>query len=362
LLYHLLYPLRDHFFGFNVFRYITFRAAMASITAFVLCVVLGPAIIRFLSDLNLKQTIERAGFSALYEQHKEKGKTPTMGGLLILASLTLSCALWADLTNAFVLLCLGATLWLGGVGFIDDYLKLSKKNSKGLAAANKLVGQAVAGLALGAFLYLRDPEWSNVGVPFYKEWIWTLGPFYVLFTALVVTGASNAVNLTDGLDGLAIGCTIMIALTYSVVSYIAGNAIFSEYLQIPFVAGAGELSVFCAALVGAGMGFLWYNSHPASVFMGDVGSLSLGGALGAVAVFTKKEFLLLIVGGVFVAEAMSVIIQVVSFKTRKRRVFLMAPVHHHFQLKGLTETKVVIRFWIVSIILSLFGLATLKLQ
>jgi len=360
--YHLLYPLRDWFFGFNVVRYITFRAAAAAITAFVISLVIGPKVIRWLSDLDLKQTIKREGFSQLYEAHKGKDKTPTMGGLLILGAVTASTLLWVDLTNRYVMICLFTTLWLGGVGFLDDYLKLTKKNSKGLAGRLKLLGQGVIGLAIGLFLYLEDPTWSNVAIPFVKDWTWLMGALYVPFVAIVIMGASNAVNLTDGLDGLAIGCTIMITLTYSVFAYVAGNAIFSDYLQIPFIPGAGELTVFCAALAGAGMGFLWFNSHPATVFMGDVGSLALGGALGSVAIFTKKEFALPIVGGIFVMEALSVILQVGSYKTRKKRIFLMAPIHHHFQLKGLTETKVVIRFWIVSIILSLFGLATLKLQ
>ncbi len=360
MLYHLLYPLRDVFFGFNVFKYITFRAAGASITAFVACLIIGPAIIRFLSDLNLKQTVKREGFQAL--ENKAKEKVPTMGGLLIIGALVISTLLWADLTNRYVLFTLLTVLWLGGVGFVDDYLKISKKDSKGVTALNKLAGQLVLGLGIGVFLYWDSPGWAHVSIPFMKDWQWVMGPFYVLLIAVVITGASNAVNLTDGLDGLAIGCTIMIALTYGVVAYVAGNLRFSMYLQIPFISGAGELTVFCAALFGAGMGFLWFNSHPASVFMGDTGSLSLGGALGAVAIFTRKELLLLIVGGVFVLEALSVILQVGSYKLRKKRIFRMAPIHHHFQLAGLSESKVVIRFWIVSILLSLFALATLKLQ
>ncbi len=362
MLLEFLYPLRDYFFGFNVFRYITFRSAMAGITAFVICLVLGPPIIRFLSRLNAKQTIERAGFQALYTEHAGKEKVPTMGGLIIISSVVISNLLWMDLKNQYVWLCLLIVVWLGAVGFIDDYLKLTKKNSKGLTAINKFVGQTLLGLGIGVFLYLHSPVWRDVAVPFYKSWFITLGIFYIPFVALVIVGASNAVNLTDGLDGLAIGCTLMIALTYGVFSYVTGHAAFSRYLQIPFIAGAGELAVFCAVLFGAGMGFLWFNSHPASVFMGDVGSLSLGGALGAIAIFTKKELLLVIVGGVFVMEAVSVILQVSSFKLRQKRIFRMAPIHHHFQLAGLKETKVVIRFWIISILLALLGLATLKLQ
>ena len=362
MLYHLLYPLRDYFFGFNVFRYITFRAAMAGITAFIASLLIGPSVIRFLHQLNMKQTIERDGFSKLYQAHQGKEKVPTMGGLLIVGALTISTVLWADFMDRYVLLCLFTVLWLGGIGFIDDYLKLLKKDSKGLKAANKFFGQISISFGLGLFLYFESPSWQLVSVPFLKNFFLALGPLYILFTVLVITGTSNAVNLTDGLDGLAIGCTSMIALTYGLFSYVTGNAKFSEYLHIPFVAGTGELTVFCFALFGACMGFLWFNSHPASIFMGDTGSLSLGGALGAVAVFTKKEFLLLIVGGVFVMEAISVMLQVGSYKTRKKRIFLMAPIHHHFQLKGLSESKVVIRFWIVSFILSLVGLASLKLQ
>ena len=362
MLYELLYPLRDFFFGFNVFRYITFRGAMAGITAYVITLWIGPGVIRFLAKLDLKQTIEREGFSALYGEHAGKEKVPTMGGVMILASVVLSTLLWADLRNRYVWLSLLIVLWLGLVGFIDDYLKLSKKNSKGLTALNKFAGQTLVGIGIGVFLYFDSPVWRDIALPFMKDWFLTLGIFYIPFVALVLTGASNAVNLTDGLDGLAIGCTLMIALTYAMFSYVTGHAAFSHYLGIPFIAGAGELTVFCAVIFGAGLGFLWFNAHPASVFMGDVGSLSLGGALGAVAIFTKKELLLVIVGGVFVLEALSVILQVGSYKFRRQRVFRMAPIHHHFQLGGLKETKVVIRFWIVSILLSLFGLATLKLQ
>lgn len=362
MLYHFLYPLRDFFFGFNVFRYITFRAAMAGITAFLISLWIGPRVIRFLCALNLKQTIEREGFSKLYEAHAGKGNVPTMGGALILLSLAGATLLWADLSNRYVLLSLLAALWLGFVGFVDDALKLRKKDSRGLKASFKIVGQLAFSIGIGLYLYFDSPAWQAVDLPFLKNYFLATGPFYILFSVAVITGASNAVNLTDGLDGLAIGCTIMIALTYGVFSYVTGHADFSRYLQIPFIPGTGELSVICAALFGAGMGFLWFNSHPASLFMGDTGSLSLGGVLGVVALFTKKELLLVIVGGIFVLEAFSVILQVGSYKFRKKRIFLMAPIHHHFQLKGLPESKVVIRFWIVSIILSLVGLASLKLQ
>lgn len=335
---------------------------MASITAFLVTVLIAPFMIRFLSKLNFKQTIEREGFSKLYEQHKGKDKVPTMGGFLILGGVVVSTVLWADILNRYVLLSLLTMVWLGAIGFVDDWLKLSKKNSKGLTAANKIFGQLAIGIFIGTFLYFDSPGWQQVSVPFFKNWLLAMGPLYIVFVVMILVGASNAVNLTDGLDGLAIGCTSMIALTYGIFSYVTGNVKFSDYLQIPFIPGTGELAVFCAVLFGASIGFLWFNSHPASVFMGDTGSLALGGALGVVAIFTKKEILLAIVGGVFVMEALSVMIQVTSYKLHKKRIFLMAPIHHHFQLKGLSESKVVIRFWIISLILALTGLAALKLQ
>lgn len=335
---------------------------MASVTAFLISLLIGKFIIQYLASLNIKQTIEREGFSKLYKAHAGKENTPTMGGLLILGSFLSAVVLWADLSNRYVLMSLFVVIWLGVIGFIDDYLKLKKKNSKGLAAKGKMLAQVLIGLIVGVLLYLESPFWQEVSFPFLKNAFWAMGPLYIIFVPMVIAGASNAVNLTDGLDGLAIGCTLMISLTYAVFSYVTGNAIFSSYLNVPFIPGTGELAVFCAALFGAGMGFLWFNSHPASVFMGDMGSLSLGGALGVVAIFTKKELLLVIVGGIFALEALSVILQVASFKLYKKRIFLMAPIHHHFQLKGLSESKVVIRFWIVSILLALLGLATLKLQ
>ncbi len=361
MLLHLLYPLRDLFFGFNVFKYITFRAAMASLTAFFLSLLLGGPVIALLRRMNTAHRIERTGFEKISQQQKHKESVPTMGGILILGAVTLSCLLWADLKNPYFWIALLATLWLGAIGFADDFIKRFYNNAKGLQAFTKLTGQIALGVAVGFLLYDAF-GWDNVHVPFFKELIVRLGPFYILFVCFVLVGSSNAVNLTDGLDGLAIGCSIFIALTYAIFSYLTGNAIFSDYLNVPFVAGTGELTVFCAALVGAALGFLWFNSYPASVFMGDTGSLSLGGALGIVAILIKKELLLLLVGGIFVAEALSVILQVVSFKTRRKRIFLMAPLHHHFQLKGWPESKVVIRFWIVSVVLSLAGLASLKLM
>lgn len=361
-MFYYLYPLKHYFIGFNLFQYITFRAALAGITAFLVSLWIGPIVIRFLTSFNMKHGVERPGFGKLEAVHAEKAKTPTMGGLMILSPLLLSTLLWADLRNRYVILACLVVVWLGALGFIDDYLKFTKKNSKGLSGTFKMLGQFSVGLAVGLFLYRDSPVWSDVAIPFLKNWFWALGGFYVLFVAVVITGASNAVNLTDGLDGLAIGCTLMVALTYGVFSYVAGHHGFSHYLHIPYIAGVGELSIFCSALFGAGLGFLWFNAHPASLFMGDMGSLSLGGALGTVAIFCKKELLLILVGGIFVMEATSVILQVASYKLRKKRIFLMAPIHHHFQLQGLKETKVVIRFWIISILLSLAGLATLKVQ
>ena len=362
MLYSWLYPLKDYFFGFNIFRYITFRAAMASVTAFIVSLLIGQLVIRFLHQLNLKQCIERQGFDKLYKAHEGKEKIPTMGGLLIIGAVVSATLLWADLSNRYILLSLLVFVWLGIIGFVDDYLKIGRKNTKGLNAVSKFTGQLVAGLGIGLFLYLDAAHWQAVSVPFFKNAVLALGPLYILFAAGVLVGTSNALNLTDGLDGLAIGCTAMVALTYAVFSYIAGHAVFSQYLQVAFIPGAGELAVFCASLFGAGIGFLWFNSYPAAVFMGDVGSLSLGGALGVVALFVKKELLLVVVGGVFVIEAVSVILQVASFRLLGKRIFLMSPLHHHFQLKGIPESKVVMRFWIVSVLLALFGLAALKLQ
>jgi len=362
MLYAVFYSLKDFWFGFNVFRYITFRAAMAAVTALILSIVLGPLVIKLLRFLDIGEHIRKKHTEKLYELHKDKKGTPTMGGVLILLSLIISTVLWADLTNRYIGLVLLSTVWLGFVGFVDDAIKLGFKSSRGLSLLAKFLGQFLLAVAVGLYLYL-DPEFStNLELPFLKDVLFELGPLFIVFAALVIIGSSNAVNLTDGLDGLAIGCTSMVALTFCILSYIAGHNFFSSYLLISFVPNGGELAVFCAAMVGAGLGFLWYNSYPAQIFMGDTGSLALGGALGIVAVLIKKELLLILAGGVFVVEAVSVIIQVLVFKATGRRFFLMAPLHHHFQLKGLSESKVIIRFWIVSVILLLLSLATLKLR
>lgn len=363
MLYHLLYPLREIWFAFNVFRYITFRAAMGAVTAFLLSIILGPYVIRWLYALKIGEQVRKgAGTLKLSEFHKSKEGTPTMGGLLILLVIVLSTLLWADIFNKYVLLVLVSTLWLGTIGMIDDSIKMVKKRSLGLRPFIKLEWQIILGLLIGIVIYL-DPKFStSLEVPFFKNLLIELGVFYILFVCLVIIGSSNAVNLTDGLDGLAIGTMIMIALTYTVMSYLAGHSKFSDYLHIFYLPQSGELAVFCAILIGACLGFLWFNSYPASVFMGDTGSLALGGAIGTVAIFIKKELLLLLVGGIYVAEALSVIIQIISFKTTKKRVFLMSPLHHHFQLKGWAENKITVRFWIVGVILALISLATLKLR
>ncbi len=362
MLYYLFYPLKDLWFGFNVFKYITFRAAMASLTAFLISLIFGPMVIRWLKGLNFGQNIRREHVESLYNLHKHKQGTPTMGGLLIILAITLSTVLWADIANRYILLVLASFLWLGLVGFTDDYLKVVHKRNLGLKPAMKLLSQVLLGLAVSLYIIFFTPIPSTLSIPFIKHFALNLSSFYLLFVVLVLVSSSNAVNLTDGLDGLAIGCTIIAALTYSVLSYVTGNFKFSDYLNIFYLQGAGELSVFCAAMVGAGLGFLWFNSHPANVFMGDTGSLALGGAIGVVAVFIKKELLLFLVGGIFVIEALSVVLQVIWYQTTKKRLFLMSPIHHHFQLLGWAESKITIRFWIIAIVMALFSLSTLKLQ
>ena len=352
----------DQFILANLFRYITFRSGAACLTALVLSLVLGPAVIRWLKSVQRGgQPIREDGPA----RHLiEKKGTPTMGGVLILVSLTASTLLWADLRNGYLWAVLLLTLGYGGVGFVDDYLKLSRRNTKGVSARGKLVAQVAMGLGCAVWLWLltREPLGSALTVPVFKDVLIPLGFLFPLVGMVVMIGASNAVNLTDGLDGLAIVPTIIAAAVFALISYLVGNKVFAEYLQLHPVAGVGELGVFLSALVGAGLGFLWFNAPPAAVFMGDTGSLALGGALGAVAVATKHELVLGIVGGLFVVETVSVIVQVFWFKRTGRRVFLMAPLHHHYEKKGWSEPTIVIRFWIVSMILALVGLATLKIR
>ncbi len=358
MLYYLLFSLHTTYAGFNVFRYITFRAAMAALLALLVSFLTGPWLIRALTRKQIGQQIRDDGPAS----HSVKAGTPTMGGALILLALTLATLLLADIANPYVLIALMGTVGFGAVGFVDDYLKLTKRNSKGLSARAKLIGQIGTALLVAVALYIYPKFSTEIGIPFIKNFRPDLGIYYIPFAALVIVGASNAVNLTDGLDGLAIGPVMIAAGTYAIIAYVTGHLKLAEYLQIPYVAGVGELFVFCAAVVAAGLGFLWFNAYPAQMFMGDVGSLSLGAALGIVAVMTKNEILLIIVGGVFVIEACSVIFQVLSYKLRRKRIFLMAPIHHHYELKGWAEPQIIIRFWIISFICAVIGLSTLKLR
>ncbi|MCD5390678.1 phospho-N-acetylmuramoyl-pentapeptide-transferase [candidate division NPL-UPA2 bacterium] len=365
MFYHLYPVLREFFSPFNVLRYITFRAALAAVTALFLSLILGPLVIRKLSKFKVGERIGKEACPELRALHRDKEGTPTMGGVLILLSLLLSTLLWTDLSNRFILLILGSTVWLGILGFIDDRIKLAEERSGGLRVATKLTGQLGLGLLIGLYLYyhpLHLEHGTEIAFPFFKNLFLPLGWLYIPFVMLVIVATSNAVNLTDGLDGLAIGCVAVAAAAYAGISYVSGHIGFSEHLNIVYIVGSGELSIFCAAVVGAGLGFLWFNSYPARVFMGDTGSLALGGALGVVAIVIKHEILLLVVGGVFVLEALSVIIQVVSYRLRKKRVFMVAPLHHHFELRGWAEPKVIVRFWILAVILALLSLSTLKLR
>lgn len=362
MFYNLLYPLKDSVFVLNILKYITFRAAMAAVTTFFISLLLGKYLIRFLHKFKIQENIRKEGFSTLYDVQHYKQGTPTMGGLLIVISVIFSTLLWANLSNTYLMLTLITFFGLAAIGFMDDYTKLRKQNSKGLSIPAKFTAQLFIALAVGIALFFDSSVPKNLYFPFFKNLVINLGILYIPFVVLVVCGSANAVNFTDGLDGLAVGCTSMTALTFSILSYISGHAKFSHYLFIPFIPQAGELTVFCAALVGACMGFLWFNCFPASIFMGDVGSLAIGGAIGLVAVLIKKEILLVIVGGIFVIEAISVIIQIVSKRFYKKRVFKMAPLHHHFQLSGVPESKIIVRFWIISAILAILTLITLKIR
>ncbi len=358
MLYHLFYPLHEAYSMFNVFRYITFRTIYAILTALLITLILGPCLIKKLQTLNIKQYIREDGPSA----HLNKSGTPTMGGILILFSLTTATLFWGDLTNTYIWIALLTTWGLGIIGIIDDLKKLRSKSSDGISPRFKLCGQILLGAALGTFLYLSPDFDKNLTIPFFKTISINLGIFYILFVIVLIVGTSNAVNLTDGLDGLAIGLVLIVTTTYLLFSYFSGHIKIANYLQIPYIPGSGELTIFCGALLGAATGFLWFNTYPAQVFMGDVGSLALGGALGTVAIITKHEILLAIVGGMFVAEALSVILQVTSYKLRKKRIFAMAPLHHHYELKGWAEPKIIVRFWIVAAFLALVAISTLKLR
>jgi phospho-N-acetylmuramoyl-pentapeptide-transferase len=358
MLYHLLFPLASSYKLFNVFKYLTFRTIYAMITALLLSFLVGPWVIRRLEKLQARQVIRTDG----PESHLKKQGTPTMGGVLILVCVVLPTLLWADLKNVFIWVTLFILIGYGAIGFFDDYKKVVEKNPKGLSPRQKMFWQVLLAAGVGIVLYNLPGFSTELYLPFFKRVHPELGVIFIAFATLVIVGASNAVNLTDGLDGLAIGPVSINAATYMLFCYVAGNVRLSAYLQIPYVPGAGELAILCGALVGAGLGFLWYNSYPAEVFMGDVGSLALGGGLGTLAVLTKQEFLLVIVGGVFVVEALSVIFQVGSYKYRGKRIFRMAPIHHHFELKGVAEPKIIVRFWIITIILALVAISTLKMR
>jgi phospho-N-acetylmuramoyl-pentapeptide-transferase len=346
--------------GFNVFNYLTMRSILGVLTALVISFVVGPMIIRKLSHYQIGQMVREEGPST----HLGKAGTPTMGGSMILIGIGISTLLWADLYNRHVWVVLIVTMLFGAIGFVDDYRKLIVGNTKGLSARSKLVWQTLIGMCAAYYLYTsaQAPIETQFIVPFFKDVVIDIGWWFVPLACLVIVGASNAVNLTDGLDGLAILPAVMVAGALGVIAYATGHARFSEYLGIPYVPGVGEMVVFCGAIVGAGLGFLWFNTHPAQVFMGDIGALALGAALGVLAVVVRQEIVLMIMGGVFVVETLSVIIQVVSYKLTGRRIFRMAPLHHHFELKGWPEPRVIVRFWIITVILVLIGLASLKIR
>ena len=360
MLYSLLYSLHDWFSPFNVFRYITFRTALAVLTAMLITFIIGPKVIKRLRKFSVTQQVRDDG----PQTHLGKTGTPTMGGVLIIISILVTILLWGDLTNKYILMMIFSLVGFGAIGFIDDYLKVVKRDSKGLRGCYKFGGQVLLALAISMFIYMnpKDPYNDVLSIPFFKKWLFDLGWFYVPFSIVVIVGSSNAVNLTDGIDGLAVGLVGISVLATGILVYISGNFKFSQYLQVLYIPGTGELTVFCGAILGASLGFLWYNSYPADVFMGDVGSLPLGGVLGTLAVITKQEIVLAVVGGIFVIETLSVVFQVASFKLTGKRMFRMAPIHHHFELKGWPEPKVIVRFWIVGIMLALLSLATLKLR
>ncbi len=360
MIYELLYDLHVYFSPFNVFRYITFRTSLAVFTALFATLIIAPYVIEWLKKISMTQQIRDDG----PKNHFSKAGTPTMGGIIIIIAISVSMVLWGNFSNIYICLIMFSLIGFGAIGFIDDYLKVIKKNSKGLRAKYKFAAQSIIAIGICWFLYMNpsDPYSTILSVPFFKKWLFDLGIFYIFFAAFVIVGASNAVNLTDGIDGLAIGLVAIATLAYAVFIYISGHVVFAKYLQVLYLPAVGELTVFCGAMLGASLGFLWYNAHPAEVFMGDVGALSLGGALGTLAVMTKHEILLAVVGGLFVVETVSVVMQVMFFKFTGERIFKMAPLHHHFELKGWKEPKIIVRFWIIGIILALISLSTLKLR
>jgi len=352
--------LSQYYSGFNVFQYLTLRAILGVITALGIALIIGPTMIRHLSFKQIGQVVRDDG----PESHFSKAGTPTMGGALILVAIAVSTLMWADLSNRYIWVVLLVTLGFGIIGFIDDYIKLVRQDPKGLISRYKYFWQSVVGITVAVFLYQTAvvPAETQLIVPFFKHIVIPMGAWYMLLSYLVIVGTSNAVNLTDGLDGLAIMPTVMIASALGLFSYVTGHFEFAHYLAIPFIPGIGELTVFCAAMVGAGLGFLWFNTYPAQVFMGDVGALALGAALGTVAVLVRQELVLLIMGGVFVVETLSVVLQVSSYKLRGKRIFLMAPIHHHYELKGWPEPRIIVRAWIITVFLVLVGLASLKIR
>lgn len=352
--------LSQYYSPFTVFNYLTLRAILGVLTALVLSLWLGPRMIRKLVSAQIGQAVRDDG----PQSHLSKNGTPTMGGALILSAITISTLLWGDLSNRYIWVVLVVTLMFGAVGWVDDYRKVVEKNSRGLPAKWKYFWQSVAGAGAAVFLFQTAPSAAETSLilPFLKDFSWEMGIFFVVLTYFVIVGTSNAVNLTDGLDGLAILPTVLVASALGIFAYASGHVEFSDYLKIPYIAGSGEMLVFCATIAGAGLGFLWFNTYPAQVFMGDVGALALGAALGVVAVIVRQEVVLFIMGGVFVMETVSVILQVASFKLTGRRIFRMAPIHHHFELKGWPEPRVIVRFWIITVVLVLIGLATLKLR
>jgi phospho-N-acetylmuramoyl-pentapeptide-transferase len=361
MLYRIFYPLHEFFIGFNLFRYISFRTAMACISSFAIFMIFAPFFIRFMKRKGWIENVKRKGCEHLYPYQAKKEGTPTVGGILIIFATIISVILWCDIYNVYVWLTLSSLLWLGILGLYDDFCKI-KKNSIGLSKGKKFFFQGLWGLILGFFLYFKKDYPNTLEFPFFKNLILNLGLSYILFIAIIVIASSNAVNLTDGLDGLAIGCIIFASFAYGALAYISGHIKLSSYLFITHIPNAGELTIFSSALAGASLGFLWYNAYPAQIFMGDTGSLSLGGAIATIAIIIKKELLLFLVGGVFVLEALSVILQVAYFRLKGKRFFLTAPFHHHFQLKGIPEPKIIVRIWIIAGILAILSLVTLKLR
>ncbi len=358
MMYHIFYSLHNYFSVFNVFRYITFRTIYATITALVICFLFGEYIISKLTSLHIGQYVREEG----PERHKEKTGTPTMGGILIIFATVIPALLWMNLSNKFLWILIFTTLSFGFVGFIDDYKKIIQKQNQGLTAKEKMSIQLFFAFIISVAVYYVPGVDTTLRIPFFKNVTFDLGLFYIPFSMLVIIGTSNAVNLTDGLDGLAIGPTIISCATFMLLAYCSGNYKIASYLHIPYIRGVGEYTVYAGAMLGAGIGFLWFNTYPAQVFMGDVGSLSIGATLGVGALITKNELLLIIIGGVFVIETVSVIVQVFSYKVFGRRVFKMAPIHHHFELKGWEEPKIIVRFWIISFLLALVAISTLKLR